>query len=1162
MKTITKHFAGILLALLCAHAQGAMAQGTAMTEDALRSLVKMDNHRVKLGTDITLTNGRLDIDGLTISLDLNGHTLTRPMTAADQNGQVIAVMNGGQLTIKDSSGNDSGTITGGWAKMGGGILVSTGCELTIEGGTITGNTAAELGGGIHNEGTTTIKGGTITGNTAGTYGGAIYSNSTVSVSGITLSSNTAQTGGGAICTEGTLTLDGVTIQGNSAQYGGGVYMFKSASTSPGIVQLKGVCTITGNTASYGIDVYQNKDATLNIQDRPVVDDLYLTEYSFITLTGALTTGASIGLNAEKVDQTHLTLHYPDYHAGTNPQTFFTSKNAAYAIGLRPDGVDGANEVAYGISYMERGWDTTEKRVTEEEKTCTSYTAISGTDTSDEGWVPLYDGWYVVTGNSIYKALSVVGTDVHLILPDGVTLYVNHVKLESGHKLSIYSQSNNAGTLDAINDEISNAAGIGGGEEACAGTIIIHGGIVQAKGDGNAAGIGGGYKGGFAKEAVNGGLTVYGGQVTATGDKRGAGIGSGSECENFAGYVTIYGGSVNATGGGQRTATESYCGAGIGGGDVSSGAITHIYGGIVNATGGRYDETYSPCGAGIGGGYVGSGVMTHIHGGNVTAISGYGAGIGSGSDLYGGGSRGVYGGEVIIDGGTINASSTDGGAIGGSYEGLSATITINGGTVTAKSTRYGVGIGCGRKGESATITINGGNVTATCTGIGAGIGCGMDGKSATITINGGNITASGDNDYGAGIGGGYDANPKLDITITGGTVSASGYNGIGSTRYEDYLENIQDSDYDGTLTITGGKIYATGEARAIGGKNVTSLMTLYDGAMVKAGDTADGAVLFPAGERVQACVYRKYAAIEQCTHTGSVITIDDGLTHHTSCTYCQVGADGQAEGHVFAQDGKCVCGLYSLKDDADNGEVISALTADQNPHPVTLTGRTLYKDGAWNTLCLPFALSDSDPDDNLTFTGTPLEGATVKTLSSTAFDSQTGTLTLNFSDAPLTAIEAGRPYLVKWAAGDAHIENPVFSGVTIVNTTSDVVTNELAFRGIYAPLAISGEDRSLLYLDADNTLCYPSGAMQIDAFRAYFELADGITAGDPASGIRTFVLNFDGEETGIREINASNPSNPSNFSNASNLWFTLDGRRLDKPSSPGLYIHNGRKVLIK
>ena len=74
----------------------------------------------------------------------------------------------------------------------------------------------------------------------------------------------------------------------------------------------------------------------------------------------------------------------------------------------------------------------------------------------------------------------------------------------------------------------------------------------------------------------------------------------------------------------------------------------------------------------------------------------------------------------------------------------------------------------------------------------------------------------------------------------------------------------------------------------------------------------------------------------------------------------------------------------------------------------LTGRTLYCDGAWNTLCLPFALP--------TLTGTPLDGFTVKELDTeTAYDGHvTGldgtTLYLNFRDA--TSIEAGRPYIVK------------------------------------------------------------------------------------------------------------------------------------------------------
>ena len=1100
-----KKLFGILATLLMA-AQCIWAQGTAMNEGALRTLVKDVQSWVKLGTDITLTNGRLDIDGKTITLDLNGHTLKRPMTAADAGGQVIAVMNGSKLTITDSSADNSGTITGGWSYQGSGIYVYDGCELTISGGTITGNRADQIaeggygfGGGVENHGTMTVEGGKITGNTAGQFGGGIYN------------------------AEGaTLTISGGTVSGNSAATGGsGIY-------------------------------HEGFGGKLNMQGSPVVkdntaDDVRLAPGQLITVTGAFATGASIGVAASVPGI--FTTGYGTYNPDAAPSTYFflSPQTTGFVVALR----EGEASIVRAYKYIERAWDDTEKKVTEEEKTCTSYTPISGNDTSDEGWLPLNDGWYVVTDNSNYKALSVVGNDVHLILPDGVTLYVNHVKVETGHKLTIYGQGANTGTLNAINDEFSHAAGIGGGEEACAGLIIIHGGNVQAKGNKNAAGIGGGYKGGFAKEAVNGGLTVYGGTITANADKGGAGIGSGSNYELFAGYVTIYGGSVTATGGKDSSASESAdCGAGIGGGDKSPGAITHIYGGTIEAHGG--EDTYGDSrGAGIGGGYESNGVMTHIHGGTVTATSSFGAAIGGGSRAQHVGAGDALGGEVIIDGGTVIAS-TDyyGAAIGCGYKGKGGSVTINGGTVTATSTGNGAGIGVGCEGEGTTITINGGTVTATCSISGAGIGCGKNGKSATITINGGNITASGDNDYGAGIGGGYDANPKLDITITGGTVSASGYNGIGSTRYKDLLENMQDYDYDGTLTITGGKIYATGTKRAIGGENVANLMTLYDGAMVKAGDTADGAVLFPADQRVSACVYRKYAAIEPCNHSGSSFSIDNGLTHHTSCGYCMVGAAGQAETHVFADDGKCLCGLVALKDMADNAGVISKW--NEQTVPVSLDGRTLYKDGSWNTLCLPFSISD--------FTGTPLEGATVKALTTTAFAG--GTLTLNFSN-DLTAIEAGKPYIVKWTAQNPNtVESPVFNNVTISKTTTDVETDEVTFKGIFSPYAISGEDKTKLYLDTDNNLCYPNDAMTIGACRAYFQLADGITAGEPltagAKSISHIVLNFDSDVvTGITNTDFTDGTDQTGG------WYDLSGRRLtSKPTQKGIYINKGKRIMIK
>ncbi|MBR5715579.1 MAG: chitobiase/beta-hexosaminidase C-terminal domain-containing protein [Bacteroidales bacterium] len=264
------------------------------------------------------------------------------------------------------------------------------------------------------------------------------------------------------------------------------------------------------------------------------------------------------------------------------------------------------------------------------------------------------------------------------------------------------------------------------------------------------------------------------------------------------------------------------------------------------------------------------------------------------------------------------------------------------------------------------------------------------------------------------------------------------------------------------------------------------------------------------------------------------------------------------------------GTIILYDNEDNSDIL--ITYDGVIADVTLQGRTLWKDDSWNTLCLPFSLSS--------LANTPLDGATVKTLESTAFAN--GILTLNFTDDAenLTQIEAGVPYIVKWVSGDP-VTDPNFENVTISNTLSPVTTDEVSFSGLYSPLTVGKEkptentssgtsteedysDRTVLYLGADNTLYYPSEAMTIGAFRAFFQLQGDLIAGNPVEGgetggqqVRSFKLNF-GDETGISEV-----SDRSNYSERTEGWYTLDGRRLNgKPSQCGIFIYKGVKVVIQ
>ncbi len=66
--------------------------------------------------------------------------------------------------------------------------------------------------------------------------------------------------------------------------------------------------------------------------------------------------------------------------------------------------------------------------------------------------------------------------------------------------------------------------------------------------------------------------------------------------------------------------------------------------------------------------------------------------------------------------------------------------------------------------------------------------------------------------------------------------------------------------------------------------------------------------------------------------------------------------------------------------------------------MTLADRTLYKDGAWNTICLPFDVTIAD---------SPLAGATVMKLISSTSHLTNGTLTLNFEDETTTMTAQGR-----------------------------------------------------------------------------------------------------------------------------------------------------------
>lgn len=240
----------------------------------------------------------------------------------------------------------------------------------------------------------------------------------------------------------------------------------------------------------------------------------------------------------------------------------------------------------------------------------------------------------------------------------------------------------------------------------------------------------------------------------------------------------------------------------------------------------------------------------------------------------------------------------------------------------------------------------------------------------------------------------------------------------------------------------------------------------------------------------------------------------------------------------------------LEDKADNTTTLT--TYDGKTCDVMLTDRTLYKDGQWNTLCLPFEVDLSAGDCSLA-------GAEARPLISASITETT--LNLTFGSA-VTTIAAGTPYIIKWPVSTEDITNPVFTGVTIDNTDGSYDNGEtgeeqVRFVGTYGSTTFSDTDNCILLLGGANMLHYPTTNATIGACRAYFKLGNA-TASAPQ--LTMFNINFsDGSTTGILQIDNGHRT----MDNEPVTWFMIDGRRLNGlPAQRGVYVRSGKKVVIK
>ena len=320
------------------------------------------------------------------------------------------------------------------------------------------------------------------------------------------------------------------------------------------------------------------------------------------------------------------------------------------------------------------------------------------------------------------------------------------------------------------------------------------------------------------------------------------------------------------------------------------------------------------------------------------------------------------------------------------------------------------------------------------------------------------------------------------------------------------------------------------------------------------DTANDDFVFEAGKTYHFTMQKfgdnDGAALEVTSPMGEWTVVENvtnpyeltGLTPDTYYEWQVQGILDEGTTNWVSGESFTTLPLIELANDDSNNEMKNSdiiAKYDGETVDVTLAGRTLFKDGSWNTLCLPF---------DVTLEGSPLEGATAKTLTDATVDGNAVNLIFG---SEVDELEAGVPYIILWNEGE-NIVAPTFKNVTIANVTNpcEFASGEVKFIGYYDAFDITTPaNDDIYYMKADNTLAHTGKPRTLKAFRAYFQFGENVM-----QNARTFVLDFgDGSQA------TSISSLPADMLEGD--WYTVSGMKVETLKK-GIYISNGKKVVVK
>ena len=326
--------------------------------------------------------------------------------------------------------------------------------------------------------------------------------------------------------------------------------------------------------------------------------------------------------------------------------------------------------------------------------------------------------------------------------------------------------------------------------------------------------------------------------------------------------------------------------------------------------------------------------------------------------------------------------------------------------------------------------------------------------------------------------------------------------------------------------------------------------------------------FPVSSSIFKCYSSPSTVI--AAHTGTLVSIpivaDESLPIGTKLT-------GHLTGIVFSHADAVAAHFDDVEFNIEITEKMTILDENATTLPgdaedVKVCVRRTITAGAWSTICLPFAMNEAqtkaafgDDVQIADFTGCEV-----------TLDEEENVTDIQVNFQPVTAMEANHPYIIKVKES---LTEFTADGVDIIVEEEPTVDCDEYRTGsgtrkdpyVYHYNSMVGtymsetEVPELCLFLSGNQFWYSTGATKMKAFRAYFDFYDVLTAVEAGAGARPALqLNFNDEATGIGDVSHLNDKGEMINDKS---YYTIEGvKLLGEPSQRGVYIVNGKKVVVK